>query len=1585
MQIHLVAWKRIPPHAIMHPIAFLLGFVSVSLCEASLAVEPREYSCVRYSSCFVSIPATGGTSSDQLFLTTVSNDSCATASAASIAESGFASTTVSPTNVTATWLGYDLGSSFHSTEYVLNLCIGSTNVGNLSLIGPNLAAPPTVTCVASRDCYIHVNSSYGLQAGRDAVRFVQVEDSTQCNAPNSGYNCSQSPTSRAVHQGLPLTVTALPTLTIPAGSLESAGIFCACYCAGDLCTSRLDKYSALVGTLVVEGVATKSPVPFSYSLAIGLANNITEGLIPHFAQLLGSAATASLQGLSSINSITLDRIGIGSPEDDLEIVLHLTGVAADPIAAELDLHPPIGQALASRRLQEALISNNTILSIIGSDNSISVTAESLEWNKHRCAQSVATNCSTTLQGVGLSPLDRVQLISLDAQCGTSPALALPRSSITVSTGRDEGTVNWGPARARGKYKQCYCRANVTACDADADFLQDIGVLEIRGPAEQGPVVCSLDSVSCVLGPFGGLGLSRTDRVLLTPGSSCPGPSNLTFSTVSEIITVGRFGRAQLHPGSPVVTAAGGNVTTWAVCYCATVQSAGYACSMPQDFSFKVQDLTIIKFPAGPLLQVTCTAGAECNVVVGYRYSEGDMVGLLPNPDNATARLCGRAHLSVKFFIDPDLVGRLPAGSSVPGGDYALCYCPEMHGGTGCINDDTKFSEAIGDLTMRGPRAVHSNTQHLLAGVMVNLSLVSTQLQLFPQSQLQAFDDVDGTIATADFLNLADGYPFENVTPLRGGRFRLFWGHSPDYCCPVAIEGVIEVSGPTTSDLEFSCVAGIPCNLYGEPVYSWGTNDTVYLSPHGCSPTEASNAHHTLLEPITRAGQYAAIVGPEASNAHGGGVYSICYCPLGSCGIASAGSVSMVGPSTMSLSSVNGSGLGFAGSSLILALEGLGLRAADDAIAIVPQGAACGICIRSDAVESLRPIINEQSNVNFSSYNLSLNSGGPFDVCWCFNHTGGCADPYFKVPRTVRVIGPQQTRVFDEDLSDDRLLVGRNITVVLDGYNLTVADRIVILFGRDTTCGAASESSSFVRTPNVSSPEGRSNSTQPWGPIEFLYGGSYVICWCAGGTGECDQPALFATEVARINVHGPSPLGTDIGRFPAGVMRNLTVSGYQLDSNARIRVVRGGSAACSALGANSSHSALLQGPLAASPQLSGGPGPSFLRWPVALATGGLYSVCYCGGGSSVDNATGDPCLASGFFDTYLGSFNVSGPAQDDALVVCAQNIDCLLGPIQGTYLAVGDKIMVIHPNDACGSNTAHSEDFVIEVDADLRATIGAHLLAHPNQHVLCYCVGAFGGGGPCQNKTDFVSKLGNLVVSGVLNGTGHELDVMSTRQFDLEVSSIDQDQWSTIYFDDSASNCATRNGSFISRYVSGPMNTSVEGGLSVPGSLPESRTWQGVTITMGGIYTICWGNHSSLNGTAVARVAVAGASNISIVDLKTKMDTRVLIEQEVFSLEILGTGLAESDRVRLTPAVCGQSGSDVHSDRLVETARLRTEPGGIVGTTGDGTTSRLFALNWFHEFDFEPLRLNVCWCSGSTGCADHSVFSSHLTSLLVNPA
>ncbi|KAF4751127.1 hypothetical protein FOZ62_013630 [Perkinsus olseni] len=137
--------------------------------------------------------------------------------------------------------------------------------------------------------------------------------------------------------------------------------------------------------------------------------------------------------------------------------------------------------------------------------------------------------------------------------------------------------------------------------------------------------------------------------------------------------------------------------------------------------------------------------------------------------------------------------------------------------------------------------------------------------------------------------------------------------------------------------------------------------------------------------------------------------------------------------------------------------------------------------------------------------------------------------------------------------------------------------------------------------------------------------------------------------------------------------------------------------------------------------------------------------------------------------------------------------------------------------------------------------------------------------------------------------------------------------------------------------------------------------------MGGIYTICWGNHSSLNGTAVARVAVAGASNVSIVDLKTKMDTRVLIEQEVFSLEILGTGLADSDRVRLTPAVCGQSGSDVHSDRLVETARLRTEPGGIVGTTGDGTTSRLYALNWFHEFDFEPLRINVCcWLGRRSG-------------------
>ncbi|CAE8621898.1 unnamed protein product [Polarella glacialis] len=374
--------------------------------------------------------------------------------------------------------------------------------------------------------------------------------------------------------------------------------------------------------------------------------------------------------------------------------------------------------------------------------------------------------------------------------------------------------------------------------------------------------------------------------------------------------------------------------------------------------------------------------------------------------------------------------------------------------------------------------------------------------------------------------------------------------------------------------------------------------------------------------------------------------------------------------------------------------------------------------------------------------------------------------------------------------------------------------------------------------------GGSDTSEMWSGIGIMVPGTYQVCWCGDGLGDCDSNEDFIVWAGTIVVSGPTPGVVQEHKCIAGVTCTVQMTGSGLSDFDRIRIISG----WQECGYASMTSDVLQG--AAGKRSSGD--ASISRYGgVILGRQGLFKVCWCGS-KTASCATED-------FNMYVGNLTVGGPQQgrvDNPPIGMPFSY-----AVEGWGLSDTDRIRIVNADVRCASSDAATMSPGVEAESALfgpPTTVSGPeptnrtsvrwsniLITQMAEYRVCWCARFTGG---CQTGANFALDIGMISPRGAANTT--KIAAIPGRPFALVVKAM---PGSTLSITDrmrivdrqlSRGECGVSGTSThapaVSALVCWPtcVNSSRNSAPRLgPGN--ASETWDPILIMDNGLFDICW--------------------------------------------------------------------------------------------------------------------------------------------------
>eukprot|EP00929_Paragymnodinium_shiwhaense_P080064 TRINITY_DN41736_c0_g1_i5.p1 TRINITY_DN41736_c0_g1~~TRINITY_DN41736_c0_g1_i5.p1 ORF type:complete len:2632 (+),score=551.81 TRINITY_DN41736_c0_g1_i5:51-7946(+) len=420
-------------------------------------------------------------------------------------------------------------------------------------------------------------------------------------------------------------------------------------------------------------------------------------------------------------------------------------------------------------------------------------------------------------------------------------------------------------------------------------------------------------------------------------------------------------------------------------------------------------------------------------------------------------------------------------------------------------------------------------------------------------------------------------------------------------------------------------------------------------------------------------------------------------------------------------------------------------------------------------------VTGESNMNRTAIawqGVMLTKMKEYRVCWCARFYGGCRQGHHfaldiglispKGPlnaTTLEVVPgkPFELRVLAQPGSilsiDDRMrIVKPHIVKNQCGLSGTLThDPAVSIRSCWPTCVDTPVSSAAVIKDG--------GSVEVWDPVLLTKSGTYWICWCNNGHGDCSSDIDFVTQIGVIVAKG-----VDVDqqwRCGAYLPCSLTVpfqDGVTADDAIQIVSTDSNADPCG-LAARVNSAFFSMGSRVSGYEDLDTKGKKIMRFDIGEPLQpGYFRVCYC-------QAQGT-CEQDLDFFQELGTVTVEGISSRDVRHVCYLRDECDV-TVLGNRLSPEDSLMLTDPRDKCGLGWDNSggnfdgegfsaedgsrlyiggltgvsdeglERWVFELGKPLRS----------GRYKLCYCSRARAEGGTCARRSNFDMEAGELYVRG----------------------------------------------------------------------------------------------------------------------------------------------------------------------------------------------------------------------------------------------
>ena len=765
--------------------------------------------------------------------------------------------------------------------------------------------------------------------------------------------------------------------------------------------------------------------------------------------------------------------------------------------------------------------------------------------------------------------------------------------------------------------QCGCGA--ADSDADSDLIADC--------IDQ----CPTDATKSLLGPCG-CGVPDTDSDhdgIPDCYDQCPG-----FDIRPEV-------EESFYSFDGDLSAAGG---LYRLCWC----HGDGDCHGKEDFSVDVGTFEVVG--PSPLKQHrTCVSGRVCRMgaLEGQHLAAGDQVLVL---DTCHIHAMPNTMLVQDNFSVPDTphfkselaryngteISMLASDVlKLQGGSYRLCWCA---GAFDC-STPSRFGVDVGTLTVVGPTSFSQHST-CIVGQTCTLSQISgywfgsgdnvllletcgvAEVQESQQTDIAARSVLEATSHTGEstlFARFA-------ASTAAGGIYRLCWcasvagGNTPENCA--SDMGSMVLLGPRPLQQDRTCVVGAECVLEGFTGLGIGHLSQSLLVLDTCGVQ-----HSVLVEGRNSWSSQSSSFATSGYKPSGGG-YRLCWCSERCSEMSDfavdMGQLQMIGPTRLRQQHRTC----IAGQRCAFSIEGWYLESTDGYLILDTCGEALNIQSPGSSQFTIDRFFQPDltTPLSFAKVSSTLTSaGGVYHICWCASSLGCQEISRFDVDvGQLQVIGP----IYDQHRT---CIAGQ--TCLLDallGTDLSTSDRYYIL----DTCGLPSPPSGFAgaQTADVNSSQSSgSEASVSWNVRISAAGGTYRICWCAGGQ-VCSAAEDFEVDMGLLTLIGPHRLDHVATCISGNACVVTGISGKLLNSQDKAVLL-------DTCGSSQPVPGLNSFPREGYPSLSYGATRLELGRgnPATIVTsaGGEYRICWC--------ADGFDCLPSDFID--VGQLNLIGPRLD----------------------------------------------------------------------------------------------------------------------------------------------------------------------------------------------------------------------------------------------------------------------------------------------------------------------------------------------------
>ncbi|CAK9087977.1 unnamed protein product [Durusdinium trenchii] len=937
----------------------------------------------------------------------------------------------------------------------------------------------------------------------------------------------------------------------------------------------------------------------------------------------------------------------------------------------------------------------------------------------------------------------------------------------------------------------------------------------RGHIEMSKIAYELSSHQCSVGHL---------CVLRLPGWGTGAGRRHALRLLRTNVSCGATGAVDGVDGISSATGLGGNFT-------ADAESDGlFVLGTPVGYdvevSFKIclgidpEEETDFQFHMGhffligpyPQQHQNCTALHDCLLgPFAGQLSSIDLVAFVPMDhacgDQRDSFVASNTAHALSAALDLSLSGKqdLPVG-----GVWRLCFCTAMF--EHC-DDASDFRVDAGLLVVAGPNNLQQD-QFCFAGHACHLGPFSGQ-NLSDADKLALTSSGCDAASLSSFSNVSNVNEYRQVI-LSANETRLGSNWVMCYCTALSRGcvsfgdftlqvGHLVIRGPSPLEQHMQCHVAEDCIL-GDFTGHWLSPSDRLAAVSASSATSCGDAFSPLVlqgssKPVFLAASgdctqphrrnctvRSFLIGLDAAGAAAGGdlpyggTWRICYCPSHEgCRNASSyavevGMLTVHGPPNRKVERTcvagdvceiaNMSSLDLQDSSSLMLLDTCGQQPQSLMLSGWPQG---GISLPSDG-----------ETVSWGA-SAVIAAGSDFRLCWCRNSTQCSLAGDFRVDiGSLRFVG------------------------------LSWPADSLFSWGEDIIVSSA--------------------------------GGIYRLCWCTipgaeehageaalvSAAGQCSAAEDFLVDVGALTLIGPGPQPNLLTSWTASVeplvQQRTCISGLECDIHGLTGTHLSTQDSFMVLNTCGHHAIiprLSQGGAASSLSKSGATVRFGDRW---TASGGLYHLCWCSGGSG-------SCSLGEDFQVTAAQLWILGPQPLEQDHTCVSGAGCLLS-LSG-YVSEFDHVTVL---ETCGHHEALVQKFPLEAQANgLISHVSASgalfawvdVSSAGGQYRLCWCSSFT----KCSTAEDYQTDLGALHLVGPFGHTsaGHRTFTCFTGQV-CDASGV-----SGLYLSENDAYAVhdTCGEQLVPRFP--------EYGRSVStGRNGATISWGSVAISSaGGLYRLCW--------------------------------------------------------------------------------------------------------------------------------------------------